>query len=104
MKKIIQGKTYNTDTSSKIAERGTGRTADFSDWFEELHVTKKGNFFVYYWGGANTQFAETFNNGRSRNEGSGIRTIDKDDALSFLDDCFFVDEELVEKHFDIEEA
>lgn len=105
MKKIIEGKTYNTDTAILLFENGTNRTADFSDWYEEYYVTKKGNFFVNYWGGATTCYAETFNNGRSRSEGSGIRVIEKLQAIKALNsDSYNLNEDAIEKYMEIEEA
>ena len=103
MKKIINGKTYNTETARQIAEQGTGQTANFSDWYTELYVTKKGAFFTHSWGGAMTQFAENLGGG-SRAEGSAWSIVTKEEALSFLDDAYNIDEEIVKELFEIEEG
>ena len=102
MKKVIDGLVYNTDTGILLATKGTGYTANFSDWYENLYITKKGRFFVNYWGGAATQFAERYNNGRTASEGSGICTLTKDEALDFLNDAEV--KEIAEEYFDFEEA
>jgi hypothetical protein len=105
MKKIIDGKRYDTDTATMLCMKGTGTTANFSDWYEKLYVTRRGNFFVNFWGGANTRFAEHFNNGRSRSEGSGIRVITEAEAISFINnECFDMNEEAIQKYLDIEDA
>ena len=105
MKKIINGKTYNTDTAIKLFSKGTGKTAGFYDWEEEYYVTKKGNFFKYYWGGAKTIYAEESDNGRSFNEGSGIKELEDMDVLEELDDsCRNINYKELQKYFEIEEA
>ena len=47
MKKIINGKIYNTETATLIHRCDNGRRGDFSCCEEELYRTKKGAFFIY---------------------------------------------------------
>lgn len=48
MKRIIDGKLYNTDTAEFIGEASnTWRVSDYSYYHEELYRTKKGSFFLY---------------------------------------------------------
>ncbi len=77
---IIGNKRYNVETSTMLAENGTNSTADFGDWYEIFYVTKKGNFFMTYWGGAKSKYAVSSNNGRSLNDGSGARAMSKVEA------------------------
>ena len=59
MKKIINGKLYNTDTARQV---GTwSNSADCSDlsWVEEsLYQKKTGEFFLHGQGGPNTRYAQ----------------------------------------------
>ena len=70
MKKIIDGKVYNTDTAKKIGEWSYGRYGDINYVEETLYQTKKGAFFIYYEGGANTSYGvDTGNFNRSDSRG-----------------------------------
>ena len=105
MKAIINGKVYNTDTAIKLFENGTGYTANFSDWYEEYYVTKKGNFFMRYWGGAMTMYAESYNNGRTKSEGSGIKVLTKQQVIARLNSgSYNINEEAINKYLEPEEA
>ncbi len=104
MKAIIDGKTYNTETATELFTNGTYYTANFSDWYNTYYITKKGVFFMHYWGGATTRYAKSSNNGRSRSDGSGIRVVTKEDVIKALNtDSYSISEEVV-KHLEIEEA
>ena len=105
MKKIINGKIYNTETATKLFENGTGNTANFTDWYEEFYVTKKGAFFMKFWGGAMTRYSESFNNGRSRSEGRGIKVLTKEEVTKNLsNDSYNLDEIVINNYLEIEEA
>lgn len=54
MKKIVNGKTYNTETAELIGEywtRGIKR-GDFDYYEETLYKTKEGQYFLHVFGGA----------------------------------------------------
>jgi hypothetical protein len=55
MKKIINGRMYNTDTAKRLdwASDGEG----FSHWKEELYQKKTGEFFLYGEGGPASPYA-----------------------------------------------
>lgn len=94
---VIKHKRYNTETATLIGEWGNGLgCGDFNAMTEKLYVTKKGSFFLYYWGGARTKYADAAWGG-GRCEGEGIRPMDASDALSWLEkhDCI----EGIEKYF-----
>ena len=104
MKKIINGKMYNTETAEKIAtdESSCGR-GDFN-WYEEtLYKTQKGNYFITGKGGPMSRWAQTVGQ-NSWSEGSGIETLSKQEALDWLERAG--ETEAIEKHFsaEIEEA
>ena len=59
MKKVINGKMYNTDTASELAMHSSpGSWRDFSHWEETLYRKKTGEFFLYGEGGPMTRYAE----------------------------------------------
>lgn len=103
MKKVIEGKVYNTETANKVAEwdNNLGRN-DFKAKEETLYRTKKGNWFLEYWGGAATEYSESYGNMSS--EGSGIIVYSENEAMHWLEKR--EETEAIEKYFSdkIEEA
>lgn len=72
MKKIINGKRYDTETATKIGEYWNGcSTSDFNYLEEELYQKKTGEFFLYGSGGARTKYSRAVGN----NCWSGSETI-----------------------------
>lgn len=58
MKKVINGKMYNTETAEELANWGNGLGRnDFKFLDETLYRTKKGTYFLCGEGGALTQYA-----------------------------------------------
>ena len=57
MKKIINGKMYNTETAKALATSYHGTPGDFSYYEETLYKKKTGEYFLYAEGGANTIYA-----------------------------------------------
>lgn len=58
MKKIINGKIYNTDTAEKIGARDNGYLAnDFNYCEESLYRKRTGEYFLFGEGGARTRYA-----------------------------------------------
>lgn len=55
MKKIINGKVYDTDTARCVGSAGGGD--GFSRWHEELYQKRTGEFFIYGQGGPMTKYA-----------------------------------------------
>jgi len=103
MKKIIDKKTYNTDTAQLVAEEWNGLGCDdFRYLLEELYRTKKGTFFLYGSGGPMTKYSES--SGRST---WGINTIipmSDNEAYDWLEENGH--DEAIENYFSdiIEEA
>lgn len=59
MKKIINGKLYNTETAREVGWREYSNPGDFHYIFETLYCKKTGEYFLHGVGGALTQYAET---------------------------------------------
>ena len=58
MKRIINGKLYDTDTATIIGQDSFGYTNDFNHWKETLYVKKTGEYFLLGEGGANSLYRE----------------------------------------------
>ena len=84
MKKIIDGKVYNTETADSIGSYWNGY--DQSDFhYEELtlYKTKKGSFFVAGESGPLGCFAKSVGNGFTSG-GEGLFTLTREEALHHL--------------------
>ncbi len=102
MKRIIDGKIYNTETAIEISFFETScSTSDFRYRCETLYKTKKGVFFLAGKGHALTKWA-THSCGSS-GWGEGIIVLSTEKAREWCErndiDC-----EIIEKNFQIEEA
>lgn len=103
MKKIINGRAYNTETGILMASYQYG--SNMSDWSfvsEELYITKKGSYFLYFEGGAMSKYAERV----GKNEtscNSGIKVLSEEEAREFMEKYGDTDE--YEKYFgEVEEG
>lgn len=96
MKRIIDGKVYDTKTAEEIATWSNGYPCnDFKHCEETLYRTKKGSWFVAGEGGAMSKYAVQY--GNSYGGGSGLYPFTEDEARQWLEDKDFV--EALEKHF-----
>ena len=60
MKKIINGRMYNTDTAKRLCSADNGGSCrDFSHWEEELYQKKTGEFFLYGEGGPASKYSRS---------------------------------------------
>ena len=57
MKKIINGKKYDTETAKEVACNTWGYYGDLNFVAETLYKKKTGEYFLYAEGGANTIYA-----------------------------------------------
>lgn len=58
MKKIINGKKYDTSTAKEIGIASANCSySDFSYWSEVLYQKKTGEFFIHGEGGANSKYS-----------------------------------------------
>ena len=58
MKKIINGKKYDTNTAKMVGETSYSNWGDFEYWYEALYRKKTGEFFLYGEGGAMSRYAQ----------------------------------------------
>jgi hypothetical protein len=85
MKKIVNGKRYDTETADLIASWGNGYySSDFKHCEEELYRTKKGNFFLFGEGGPMSKYA--VGNGNGYSGGSDLAPMTPDEARQWLED------------------
>ena len=95
MKKIIDRKSYNTETAREIAY-AYGNLSNFSEWHETLYQTKRGAYFLHGEGGPQSRWCRQVN----QNEwtgGSGIEPVTPDQAEKWLEENEFTEE--LEKEF-----
>lgn len=59
MKKIINGKLYDTDKARYLGGDSYSNSRDFHHWTEELYVKRTGEYFLYGEGGPMTKYAES---------------------------------------------
>lgn len=100
MKSIINGKRYNTETSTMVGSGGSNGNisrSDFSWWEADLYRTpRSGAFFLAGRGGPMTRWAKAIgNNGWSG--GSGVIPLSREEALEWAEQ--HLDAERIEKAF-----
>ena len=105
MKRIIDGKRYDTETAecladiSRCGDRGNFRWDD-----TYLYRTKNGRYFIAGEGNAASRWAHRYDDGM-RGPGSGIAAIDADEARELLEGEHSKEAQVaLEKYFPIEEA
>lgn len=91
MKKIINGKRYDTDTAKEVASYQYSNRRDFNFWIERLYRKRTGEFFIHGEGGALSRYAES----TGMNEWTGgekIIPISYDKAKSWAEGYLDADE------------
>ncbi len=84
MKKIINGKSYNTDTAKTLGTYDNGYSNnDFDYCYEELYVKHTGEFFLLGIGGARSKYSMTI--GNSYCGGSEIVPLTVNEAKSWVE-------------------
>ncbi len=85
MKRIIDGKMYNTETATLIHKWDNGIYGnDFRSCEESLYRTKNGNYFISGSGGPMSQYSES--HGNSTSGGSRLWTLDKAQVMGWLEE------------------
>lgn len=90
MKKIINGKKYDTDTAKKIAEYSTPDRNSFSYTEETLYIKRTGEFFIHGYSYAAGAYAK--NNGFGWCASDGIRPISETEAREWAESYLSCDE------------
>ncbi len=103
MKKVIGGKSYDTEKAQLLHNYSYGNPGDFDYWQESLYVTSKGAFLVLGEGGARSKYAKRVGQ-NSWGGGEDIKPVSKVEALRWLEEHDGA--EVILEHFagEIEEA
>lgn len=84
MRRVIDGKRYDTETAQEVHAWDNGRyQSDFRYRAKSLFRTAKGAWFIYHEGGAMTDMARTV--GDASAAGADIEPVTDRDALAFLE-------------------
>lgn len=91
MKKIIDGKMYNTETARELIKYTNRRSSNDFEYVEEtLYQTKKGSFFIKYYGGANSLYGVWANN--TGHSGSGLKVLTETEAKKWCEKVMDADQ------------
>jgi len=103
MKKVINGKIYNTETAKLIADWNNRCNAnDFHVCEESLYKTKKGQFFIQGSGGAMSKYARPC--GANSVGGScDIELLNEAEALDWCE-IHNIDADIITENFKIQEG
>ena len=86
MKRIIDGKGYDTETATEVYGYWNGlSTSDFKNVTESLYRTPRGNWFLAGKGGALSKYAQSCGN-NSYCGGSGLSPLLAEEAKQWLQD------------------
>lgn len=92
MKKIINGKKYNTETAKMVGNASANCSCtDFGYWYEELYLKKTGEFFLYGHGGAASKYAESCGQ-NSWSGGEDIAPLTKEKAVKWAEKYLSIEE------------
>ena len=84
MKKIINGRMYDTETAEKIEEWDNGMYGnDFRACEETLYKKKTGEYFIYGHGGALSKYSISCGNGSTGS--SDIIPLTEDEAKNWME-------------------
>jgi hypothetical protein len=92
MKRIMDGKMYDTETAKVVATSyavGVARN-DFRYYEEELHLKKTGEYFLYGEGGPMSRYAQSCGDGYE--SGSGIIPLTEAEAKKWAEQRLDADE------------
>ena len=95
MRKIIDGKMYNTETAAKVGEWNNGRYGDFEFVSETLYRKRTGEYFLHGEGGAMSKYAESCGQNQWQG-GASIIPIGKGYAREWAERHLSVDEYIAE--------
>jgi hypothetical protein len=85
MKRVIHGRSYNTETATEICEVPCKHYHGDFQWHEtRLYSTKNGNFFISGKGGPMSLWAMPAHGG-AMTEGEGIRPLSVEEARRFAE-------------------
>ena len=91
MKKIINGRLYNTETAKLVSSTDYGYPGNFAYWAESLYLKKTGEFFIHGIGGPMSKYSRSAG-GNTVTGGEEIIPLTVKEA-----------QEWAEKHLEVEE-
>ena len=100
MKKIINGRRYDTDSAKELGSNSYSNRTDFNFWEETLYRKSTGEFFLYGEGGPASRYAQAVGQ-NSWSGGSRIMPMSTHEAKSWAEKNLSGDE--YEKIFDVAE-
>ena len=84
MKKVIEGKMYNTETATKLASYSKGNRSDFRFWSESLYRTKSGVYFLAGSGGPMSHWCRQTEQNQWTG-GEGIKALTEAEAREWVE-------------------
>jgi predicted DNA binding CopG/RHH family protein len=92
MRKVINGRTYNTETSKRIGTWDNGLSySDFSFCEETLYKNTKGAYFLYGEGGARSKYGKQVES-NNWSGGSSIEPMTAEEAQEWAEEHLTADE------------
>ena len=102
MKRVIDGKIYNTETATSIGiDKSNYPKSDFNYEYTKLYVTAKGAFFIAGEGGPLSRWCTFEGNGRSG--GEGVQALTTAEALQWAE-ANELDADVIQRYFEVGEA
>lgn len=102
MRRIIDGKLYDTSKAVLLGNRTESHPSDFHYCDESLYRTEKGTYFIAGEGGALSSYAGPIDNHGGRSGGEGLCVVCRDEARHWAEVYLEVEEYM--KHFEAEEG
>ena len=85
MKRIIDGRKYDTDTAEEVAESRHGCESDFDYYEETLYRKRTGEYFLHGWGHAASRYAEYVKEAGAWGAGAAIAPLTYDQAREWAE-------------------
>lgn len=103
MKKIINGKRYDTDSAELLCTLKCNAYVGAWDWHDtDLYRTSKGAFFIAGWGMGGSMWGEKLYDCSDYVKGEGLRALSREEAREILEQ---EDQpEIIEEYFEVEDA
>jgi hypothetical protein len=86
MKKIINGKKYDTDTANCICRYQFSHEGDFCYVYEKLYIKKTGEFFIFGEGGPMSKYAKSCGNNSTSGDSDVFTPISINEAKIFFEE------------------
>jgi hypothetical protein len=91
MKKIINGKKYDTETATPIGQYNNGKAVnDFRYYWEQLYRKRTGEYFLHGKGGPMSKYAHSAGDGYDG--GEKIIPLSQDEAREWAEACLDYDD------------